>query len=119
MQLHKHFKRQEFACKCGCGFDTVDAELLGVLIGLRMHFKGNPLLINSGARCKKHNAVIGGSEHSKHMLGKAADVQISGIHENDVADYLEAEYLGTYGIIRYIGRTHIDVRTNAYRYDYR
>ncbi|EAS4214514.1 serine/threonine protein kinase, partial [Salmonella enterica] len=25
--ISKYFKRSEFACKCGCGQDTVDAEL--------------------------------------------------------------------------------------------
>ncbi|MCK4842776.1 MAG: hypothetical protein KAT04_12990 [Methylococcales bacterium] len=118
MQLHKHFTRQEFACKCGCGFNTVDAELLGVLINLRTHFK-SAVIINSGARCKKHNASVSRSEHSKHISGQAADVKVAGIHENDVADYLESEYPQEYGIIRYTGRTHIDVRANAYRYDHR
>ena len=34
----KYFSRSEFACRCGCGFDTVDAELLQILEKLRKHF---------------------------------------------------------------------------------
>jgi len=29
-----YFKRGEFVCSCGCGFDTVDVDLLPVLIDL-------------------------------------------------------------------------------------
>ena len=118
MQLHEHFTRQEFACKCGCGFDTVDAELLGVLIETREHFK-SPIIITSGVRCKRHNAVIGGSDFSQHIQGKAVDFKVTGIHENAVADYLESKYTTSYGIGRYTGRTHIDVRENPARWNNR
>jgi hypothetical protein len=33
-----------------------------------------PTKINSGCRCVKHNAEIGGSEHSAHPKGEAADI---------------------------------------------
>ena len=34
-QLSQYFKRSEFACKCGCGFNVVDTELLDVLIDVK------------------------------------------------------------------------------------
>ena len=33
-----------------------------------------PFYINSGYRCIKHNASVGGSVRSKHLLGIAADI---------------------------------------------
>ena len=54
----KYFKRSEFACKCGCGFDTVDYELVKVLEYIREHFD-RPLQINSGCRCATHNRTLG------------------------------------------------------------
>jgi len=113
-----HFKRCEFACKCGCGFDVVDVELLAVLEDVREHF-GFPVYITSGNRCAKHNASIGGAEHSKHTVGIAADFHVATIDDDKVADYLERMYPNKYGIGRYVGRTHIDVRPTKARWDLR
>ena len=51
MKLNKYFHRSEFACKCGCGFDTVDTELLKVLTRLRVRFN-KPVKITSACRCE-------------------------------------------------------------------
>ena len=56
-KISKHFKREEFACKCGCGFDVVDVELLEVLEELR-ELCGQPITINSACRCKNHNQSV-------------------------------------------------------------
>lgn len=106
--ISKHFSRDEFKCSCGCGFDTVDVELVSVLEQVRREF-GWPVIINSGCRCEKCNAAVGGSARSKHMKGKAADIRVNGVEADTVADYLEATYPDKYGIGRYNGRTHIDV----------
>ncbi|RKX34476.1 MAG: serine/threonine protein kinase [Verrucomicrobia bacterium] len=118
MQLHEHFKRSEFQCKCGCGFDTVDAELLYVLIKLRAEFNA-VVHIYSGSRCRIHNGNIDGSEKSLHLIGRAADVAVEGVHPDIIADYFEDHYPQMYGIGRYVGRTHIDTRKNQARWDYR
>ena len=60
----KYFKRAEFACKCGCGMDTVDYELVNILDKVREHF-GTPVVINSACRCEAHNASVGGAANSK------------------------------------------------------
>lgn len=109
-QLSKHFKRSEFACHCGCGYDTVDAELLQVLQELREHFN-QPINIVSGARCKIHNALVGGATNSQHLYAKAADIKVNSIEPSAVADYLESKYPNCYGIGRYVSWTHIDVRS--------
>lgn len=113
-----YFKREEFECKCGCGFDSVDVELLFVLIDLREHFDA-PVHINSGNRCFHHNRDEGGADSSEHVNGVAADVRVDGAHADKVADYLESKYPDKYGIGRYRGRTHIDVRSYKARWDNR
>ena len=35
---------------------------------------GNPIHVNSGYRCEKLNAKVGGSKTSEHMYGMAADI---------------------------------------------
>ena len=36
---------------------------------------GNPIIINSGFRCKELNLLVKGSETSQHMKGLAADIR--------------------------------------------
>ena len=117
-QLSEHFQRHEFACKCGCGFNDVDPALIVVLENIREVFN-SPVIINSACRCPSHNARVGGSVNSQHPLGKAADIVVQGAHADEVADYLEDTYPDTYGIGRYDGRTHIDVRHKRARWDKR
>jgi uncharacterized protein YcbK (DUF882 family) len=121
------FERDEFACECGCGFDVADSELLDVLEGLRHEF-GKPVIITGGNRCISHNEKVQKeanenykpfSSKSQHIFGKAVDFKIEDVHEDKVARYLENEYPNTYGIGRYNGRTHIDVRKNKARWDKR
>ena len=35
---------------------------------------GRPIIVNSGYRCPKLNAAVGGSATSQHMKGEAADI---------------------------------------------
>lgn len=111
--LNEYFSRKEFACKCGCGFDAVDTELLDVLTDVREKF--GPVTITSGNRCPKHNAAVGGVHNSKHTKGIAADIQTPASPKH-VQDYLEAKYSGKYGIGRYTSWTHIDVREEPARW---
>jgi len=114
--LSMHFSRSEFACRCGCGFQTVDFELLQVLEWLRLHFQ-QPVIINSGARCRRHNRYIGGSPGSKHQQGIAADIKIQFIDSKHIVEYLDQEYPDKYGIGLYPGWVHIDVRPNKSRWN--
>ena len=118
-KVSENFYRYEFACECKCGFDVVDVELIEVLEDVRRHFNNNITIITSPCRCRSHNEKIGGSAKSQHIFGKAVDFRILNIHADKVADYLEKKYQDKYGIGRYTGRTHIDVRDNKARWDYR
>jgi uncharacterized protein YcbK (DUF882 family) len=107
--LSKHFNRSEFACKCGCGFDTVDYELVNLLEDIREHF-GQPVYINSACRCPMHNANEGGASQSQHLKGRAADISVKDVDPSVVAGYVELNgIVGGIGI--YNSFTHIDTRS--------
>lgn len=113
--LSKNFSREEFQCGCGCGFDTVDAELLEVVQGVRDHFN-KPIIINSACRCSDHNNTVGGSKTSQHLLGRACDIDVLGISPTQVQAYLIAKYPYTFGIGIYDNFTHIDTRQQRARW---
>lgn len=114
-KLSKNFKRSEFACRCGCGFDTVDAKLLEVLEDVRVHF-GKPIVITSGCRCGKHNKKIGGSKKSKHIIGRAADFKIKDISPGEAYSYLDSRYPEELGLGLYKSWVHIDSREKKARW---
>ena len=123
--LSNHLSRSELACKCKCGFDAADTILVQTLELVMDHFeeiKGRRLAlhINSGNRCRPYNTGIpGSSDASKHIQGIACDFWVEDVHADDVADYLEEKYPSTFGIGRYDGRTHLDVRLPKARWDMR
>ncbi|EAS1809073.1 DUF882 domain-containing protein [Salmonella enterica] len=114
--ISKYFKRKEFSCRCGCGQDTVDAELLAILEDVREHF-GKPVIINSANRCPTHNKRVGGASKSVHLTGKAADIVVKGIAPDIVHAYLTAKYSGKYGIGKYKTFTHVDSRSKESRWN--
>ena len=118
-QLSQHFWRKEFACKCGCGFDTVDAELISALETLRWELGEHAVVVNSGCRCEAYNKLIGGSSDSQHLLGKAADIYVRNIPNADVQALAEIRFRARYGIGKYDRFTHIDVRSGHARWDLR
>ena len=113
--LSEHFSRSEFACKCGCEFDTVDAELIKVLEKIRAYFQ-KPVTINSACRCINHNRNIGSKDTSQHVKGKAADIVVKGINSKNVHEFLIGKFKVRYGIGKYDTFTHIDVRSNKARW---
>lgn len=77
MYSTKNFKQSEFACKCGCGFGLhdgdIDAGLMDIAQKIR-DYVGVPVRVNSGCRCERHNARVGGVKGSFHTKGKACDL---------------------------------------------
>jgi uncharacterized protein YcbK (DUF882 family) len=110
--ISKHFSREEFACKCGCGFNTVDIELLDVLVEIRTHFD-DAVTINSACRCRKHNGSVGGGANSQHIYGRAADITVEGVSPDTVQTYLKNLLPGQFGIGTYDTFTHIDSRSGV------
>ena len=59
-----------------------------VLQPIRDHF-ARPVVINSGYRCPKLNKAIGSSSKSQHTKGEAADIEIPGLSNKELAEYIE------------------------------
>lgn len=110
-RISPHFRRVEFACSCGCGFDTVDAATLQILEAAREHFNA-PVTVTSGCRCPEYNARIGGAEHSQHKLARAADIQVKGVAPDEVHDWIDANFPFV-SLGRYDTFTHVDTRTDG------
>ena len=113
LKLSAHFSRSEFACKCGCGFDTVDVKLIQVLEAIRSAV-GKPLIIKSGCRCLSHNIRVGGAKKSQHLFGRAADIWLRGHDGEEMARLAEIILLGMNGgggLALHSNFCHVDVRT--------
>ena len=118
------FRVKEFACRAS---DTIliDDELVVLLQCIREHF-GAKVHITSGYRTAAHNAAVGGSKSSQHLLGRAADFYVEGVDVATVAAYAETLLPSRGGIGRYpkdakhptrkTGWVHIDTRAGKSRW---
>ena len=98
----KYFKLEEFACPC-CGENMISQSLVDRLDKAR-ELAGVPFVINSGYRCEKHNAEVGGSKTSSHLLGLAVDIKTT----NSMDRYAILRSLEQVGITRFgIGKSFI------------
>lgn len=120
-QLSPSFRVREFACK-GSDVVLIDDELVVLLQCIREHF-GKPVTITSGYRTASHNAKVGGSRSSQHLLGRAADIQVQDTDPLAVAAYAESLMPGWGGVGRYPvkagrakGWVHVDTRPNKSRW---
>ena len=120
-QLSPSFKVREFACK-GSDVVLLDDELVVLLQCIREHF-GKPITITSGYRTAAHNAKVGGSKSSQHLLGRAADIQVADTDPMVVAAYAESLMPTWGGVGRYPvkagrakGWVHVDTRANKSRW---
>jgi len=111
----RYFKREEFACSCGCGFDTVDTDTLKILEAVRTRFR-SAVKITSAARCTAHNASVGGSPDSQHLRGRACDIQVDGVHPDVVADFNLSVNDSPREVGRYQTFTHVDTRVGRVRW---
>jgi uncharacterized protein YcbK (DUF882 family) len=118
------FERWEFACGCGCGFDTVDVETIFVQEELKRWYCGRVVDVLSGCRCYEYNEKIKrldpnykhNTSKSQHVLGRAVDIVVVGIDPSVVYDYLNRLYPGMYGLGNYKTFTHFDTRTITARW---
>ena len=123
--LSRSFRVREFACRDGSDPLFVDSALVQLLQDIRDHF-GAPVVITSGYRTAAHNAAVGGSKSSQHLLGRAADLWVEGTTVEAVAAYAESLLPGRGGIGRYpkdakhptrtTGWVHIDTRPGKSRW---
>lgn len=108
--LSKNFSVAELTCQCGCGM-VPTAEFISRLQALRDAW-GSPLKVTSAARCKKHNAAVGGAPASKHVDGIAADITCTNGGERYKLLRL-AYHLGFTGLGLHPQFLHLDIRPAA------
>ena len=108
--LSPHFRVREFACRDGADLVKIDTDLVELLERIRTAACG-AVTVNSGYRTASYNQKVGGARASQHLLGRAADIQVSGASPllvGQIAEY----YLGGHGGIGvYQTFTHLDTRT--------
>lgn len=121
-QLAPDFRVREFRCRDGSDTILIDEALVVLLQCIREHF-GKAVTITSGYRTAAHNTAVGGSKSSQHLLGRAADIQVSGTSVEDVAAYAASLLPGWGGVGRYPvkagrakGWVHVDTRPNKSRW---
>jgi len=117
--LSKNFSRWEFECSC-CGALEISTKLINALQHLRDEVR-LPIHINSGYRCKKHNARLvktrGAAKHSYHLKGLAADLVILNRMPQDMFwDALKIDEFRHGGIGVYDSFIHVDVRDGVARW---
>jgi uncharacterized protein YcbK (DUF882 family) len=87
----KYFKQEEFACKCGCGYDAI-SPLLAERLDAAREMAGVPFIVNSGCRCPKHNKAVGGVDDSSHTLGLATDIHLTPGYSNRIIEACRANF---------------------------
>lgn len=109
----EHFSKKELACKC-CGEPgPIKPELIAALEELR-RLAGGPLIVNSGYRCARHNAEVGGAKASQHTKGAAADVKSKTLTPLELFA-LAVQIPAIKGVGLYKGWVHVDVRKTKKR----
>ncbi len=121
-RLAPSFAVREFRCRDGSDTIMVDQALPVLLQAIREHF-GRAVVITSGYRTAAHNAKVGGSKSSRHLLGRAADIQVQGVAVEAVAAYAESLMPDWGGVGRYPvkagrakGWVHVDTRAKKSRW---
>lgn len=98
-KLSEHFNLNEFTVSSTAKRLKIDNEPKGehlknlqyvvdnILEKVRKHF-GKPVTINSGYRSPALNKAVGGASTSQHCNGEAADFEINGIANKEVAEWV-------------------------------
>jgi len=100
MNLTEHFTREEFersqyALRNGIN-NKMDGDALScaadlctaILEPLRRKIM-TPITVSSGYRCHELNEAIGGSAHSQHTRGMAADIQAINLNNLELANIIK------------------------------
>ena len=122
--MTKNFKLKEFECKGGCDMPLEVYEniikLASQLQFLR-DYTGRPITINSAYRCPEHNAKVGGSKTSQHLLGKAEDITIQSLKPAEVfvliEDLIDMGHMLQGGLGLYDTFVHYDIRKTKARWN--
>lgn len=99
MKLSEHFSLAEFTASATANqigdanqpgaaeIDRLKALCRNVLEPVRSHF-GRPIRVNSGYRSLRTNRAVGSSDTSQHRRGEAADIEIDGVANAVLAQWI-------------------------------
>jgi uncharacterized protein YcbK (DUF882 family) len=125
MQLTKNFYKIEFDCRDNSlmPLDVLDSiKKLAKNLQKVRDILNEPIHINSGYRSESHNKKIGGTKHSKHLIGYAADITTMNYTSKELALLFEKLIAnGTIlqgGLGLYNGFIHYDIRGSKARWNH-
>ena len=128
MKLTNNFSKAEFNCKCGCEMpkEVLDnVKILANQLQAIRTISEQPIQINSAYRCVKHNANLKpkpGAKNSQHILGKAADIVISGFKASKtfdlISELIDKGDMLQGGLGSYNTFTHYDIRKTKARWNF-
>jgi len=122
--MTNNFKREEFACRCGCGLNMISPTVVLICQMIRDTYQ-QPVVVTSGCRCNEHNTKIGGAGNSQHTpkgdgYTHAVDIKVKNIDPKEVYDYLDEVFPNSLGLGLYSSWIHIDDRMDRkYRWNNR
>jgi hypothetical protein len=112
MQLTSNFSLKELTVSETAtrkGLDNTPSEAITanlktlaetILQPLREHY-GKSVKVNSGYRSPDVNASVGGSKTSDHCKGQAADIEIAGVANGELANYIASNFKFTQVILEF------------------
>ena len=121
--MSKHFKQSEYACKCGCGLDSIAPEQFVISELVRKFEGGQPYTLSSACRCHAYNEAVqfqykpnyvANSSKSKHMDCLAVDYPSK--KPKELYKFLDNLLPDTYGMGLYSWGVHLDIREQRARW---
>ena len=106
--MKDYFSEKPWACKCGCGFASIDPHFEQMLNVARFH-ANTAFYMTSVCRCPSHNLKEGGKATSDHLTGEGGDIVAISSHKR----YKILRGLRRAGFVRIgIGKTFIHAGSN-------
>lgn len=112
MKLSKNFTSEELSCK-HCAVCKIEPAFVIRLQEFRDAW-GKPIKVTSGYRCEEHNKAVGGVTESQHVLGIAADLDISTLSGKDRFDFIKLAFQMFSGVGIAKSFLHVDIRKNNF-----
>ena len=126
MKLTRNFSISEFECNCGCEMpEDIKLNIVELADNLQVlrDFLNMPIKITNAYRCESKNKSVNGVKNSQHLLGKAADIQISNLSPKKVAEaisfLMENNSFKMGGLGLYNTFTHVDIRGKMARWGFK
>lgn len=127
MEISKNFSLSEFTKSATADKLNIDnskvpeyvknniKELVYQVLQPLRDYIDKPITINSGYRCLKLNAAVGGVPTSQHVQGQAVDIEVDGMSSFEIAQAVLDLHLPYDQLILYNDFVHISIGTRDRR----